>query len=109
MAAFRQATDISPGIVWAPYNLGIALNAQGGFDEAITAWREVVRLRPDFADAYSNVGAALQDLGRFEEAVAACRHAVRIKPVASPLGNATAFARKIEDAYRTMWRRWYVS
>jgi predicted O-linked N-acetylglucosamine transferase (SPINDLY family) len=34
------------------------------------------------------------------------RQSLRPRLVASPLGDATAFARKIEDAYRTMWRRW---
>ena len=34
------------------------------------------------------------------------RHSLRSRIVASPLCDATAFARKIEAAYRTMWATW---
>ena len=34
------------------------------------------------------------------------RHSLRPRVAGSPLGNGSAFARKIEAAYRTMWLRW---
>jgi protein O-GlcNAc transferase len=34
------------------------------------------------------------------------RHSLRPRMTASLLCDATGFARKIEDAYRTMWQRW---
>jgi protein O-GlcNAc transferase len=34
------------------------------------------------------------------------RHSLRPRMAASPLCDAPAFARKIEEAYHTMWQRW---
>lgn len=38
--------------------------------------------------------------------LSALRHALRLNMAASPLCDAKAFARAVEDAYRKMWQEW---
>jgi protein O-GlcNAc transferase len=57
----------------------------------------------DSVEAYVETAAALAgDRVRLSR----LRRSLRPHMAASPLCDAPAFARKIEDAYRTMWRRW---
>ncbi len=54
-------------------------------------------------DGYVEIAAGLAgDPNRLRD----LRRSLRPRLAASPLCNAPAFARTIEDAYRTMWRRW---
>jgi len=63
---------------WAAHgSLGIALAAQGRYDEAISHYLRALVLRPEDADAHNNFGDALQAMGRLEEAIVHYRWALR--------------------------------
>jgi protein O-GlcNAc transferase len=73
--------------------VGASLLTQIGMSELIA----------DSIEAYVETAAALAgDPARLSE----LRHSLRPRMAASPLCDAPAFARKIEQAYRTMWQRW---
>jgi predicted O-linked N-acetylglucosamine transferase (SPINDLY family) len=57
----------------------------------------------DSVEAYVETAAALAD---DPARLAELGQSLRPRMAASPLCDATAFARKIEAAYRTMWQRW---
>lgn len=61
---------------------------------------ELIASEPD-----EYVGIAVE-LAREASRRAAMRHDLRARMAASPLCDAPAFARKIEEAYQTMWREW---
>ena len=86
-----------PVITWAGVRVleryGAAILSAAGFSEGIA---------PDLG-AYV---ARAAELAAQPERLAALRSQLRDKILASPLCDATAFARSIEGAYREMWRRW---
>ena len=64
---------------------------------------ELSDLVADSTEAYVEIATALAgDPVRLAD----LRHTLRPRMAASPLCDASAFARKVEAAYRTMWQRW---
>ncbi len=61
---------------------------------------ELVAATP--ADYVAKAAALAGDLDRLE----AMRAGLRDRMAASPLCDQAGLARAVEDAYRTMWRRW---
>jgi len=76
--------------------VGASLLTQLGLTELIA----------DSVEEYVEIAAALAvDQARLR----ALRRSLRPRLATSPLGDAAAFARKIESAYRAMWQRWCAS
>ncbi|HUW18577.1 MAG TPA: tetratricopeptide repeat protein [Sedimentisphaerales bacterium] len=61
-------------------NLGVELQAQDRFEEAIFHHRRALEIKPDNVTAHTNLGAALKSQGKLEEAVAHHRQSLRLKP-----------------------------
>lgn len=60
--------------------LGIALDAQRKFEEAIASYRMAADLQPRQADIHFNLGIALGNLDRTEEAISSYNKAIALQP-----------------------------
>jgi len=88
---------------WLAYSdLGVALAAQGRFDEAIANFYSAIQINPNYDKALNNLGIALAAQGRFEEAIKNFRQAIQINPNSAAaldnLGNALAAKGRLEEA-----------
>jgi predicted O-linked N-acetylglucosamine transferase (SPINDLY family) len=61
-------------------NLGLALEAVGRGNEALSCFRQSVQLQPDFAEAHFNLANALKKQGHWAHAIEAYRRALRLQP-----------------------------
>jgi tetratricopeptide (TPR) repeat protein len=77
---FTRAVAIDPDNVLAQENLGVGLNAQHRYEEALPHFRAAVRLKPHLYEAQSNLGLILCNLGRYDEAIDILQGASRLKP-----------------------------
>lgn len=62
------------------YNLGIALDAQGKTDEAMSQYLETLRIDPKHGEAHIHVGLGWAAQGKIDEAIALLAEAVRLRP-----------------------------
>jgi tetratricopeptide (TPR) repeat protein len=76
---WTHALAVAPSSL-AHYNLGVHLDGQGRWDEAIAHYRRALELKPDFAEAHYNWGVNLARQGRWADAIARYEHALRLKP-----------------------------
>ena len=86
---FRKAISLNWS-TWSVYNrLGLALQRQRQFQEALVQFRQVVRINPSSAEGYVNIGAALFQLSRngdsvdkakLDEARESYNHAIKLRP-----------------------------
>jgi tetratricopeptide (TPR) repeat protein len=67
--AYRAAVTLTPEDEDAYYNLGVALAAQGDFDDAIAAYQKALELFPDYPEVHNNLGNALGITGNLPEAL----------------------------------------
>ncbi len=72
------------------YHMGLALSAQGKFDEAIRHYRQVLEIKPDDWQAHYGLGLALQSQGRLDEALLHYRQALQAEPNFLPARNNAA-------------------
>jgi tetratricopeptide (TPR) repeat protein len=83
-------------------NLGVVLQSQGGFDEAIVHFRRALEIRPDDTEAHNNLGNVLQKQGKLDEAIIHYLEALRIMPddakTYSNLGIALASLGRLAEA-----------
>jgi len=76
---WTHALAVAPSSV-AHYNLGVHLDGQGRWDQAIGHYQEAVRIKPDHADALYNWGVDLARQGKWGDAIGRYEEALRIKP-----------------------------
>src|SRR5262249_34167467 len=74
------AVALRPDSPGAYLNLGLALHAQGKWDEAAAAHRQALALAPKYVMAHNSLGNALRGLGQLDEAVAVYRGALALDP-----------------------------
>ena len=83
--AFGSAAALSPALVEAQSNLGVALECLGRLDEAEAALRRAIVSRPDFFDAHFNLARVLVARGVLAEALDATQYAAQRQPSHSDL------------------------
>jgi tetratricopeptide (TPR) repeat protein len=78
----RRVIASRPDIPTAHFNLGIALQKQGKYQEAIDCLRQAILLSPNYAEAHNELGVALQLVGEgdLDSAVECYRKALALKP-----------------------------
>jgi len=76
---WTHALSVAPSSI-AHYNLGVVLEGQGLWEQAIAHYRQALAIKPDVAEAHYNWGVIRSRQGRADEALEHYREAVRIKP-----------------------------
>jgi Tfp pilus assembly protein PilF len=76
---WTHALAVAPSSI-AHYNLGVVLDGQGLWDQAVEHYRQALAIKPDFAEAHYNWGVVLSRQGHADAALEHYREAVRIKP-----------------------------
>ena len=66
--------------MWKRITIGIALQLQDKFDDALPCFEKAVALDPASVAACNNLGSALKDQGRLDEAIAYYKKAIALKP-----------------------------
>ena len=98
----REALRLRPGFVFARFDLGVALEAQGDLPAAVDEYRAVLRDRPNVANVHYSLGSALHRLGRPAEAIEQYEAALRLEPNFWPahvnLGAALAAQGRLTEA-----------
>ena len=61
-------------------NVGVALQEQRQYDDAIAHYRKAIELRAEYPPAYNNLGTALRAAGRVDEAIETYDRAIQLQP-----------------------------
>jgi tetratricopeptide (TPR) repeat protein len=77
---FRHALAVTKDNDIALVNVGVALEEQGRFDEALADYRQAARIAPEHYQIHLDLGNVLEKTGRPAEALAEYREAVRLNP-----------------------------
>ena len=94
---------------WMAYdNRGVALAAEGRFDEAIEDFRKTIQINPNHFEALEDLGNALASKGRLDEAIENYYKAIQINPNSSEalnnLGNALADKGRLDEAIENYYK-----
>ena len=85
---FRRAIAVTRDNDIALVNLGVALDVQGRFDEALVVYRQAEKIASGRYQLHNNLGNILGILGRHAESLAEYREAIRLRPASPVLHNA---------------------
>jgi len=77
---FRHALAVTTNNDVAHVNLGVTLDQEGRYEEALAEYYAAARLAPGRYQIHNNLGNVLDKLGRPEEAMVEYREAVRLNP-----------------------------
>lgn len=86
---FRHAIAVTKDNDVALVDLGVALDAQGRFEEAVGYYRQALKLAPGRYQLHNNLGNILDHLGQTQAALGEYQEAVRLKPDNASLRNGT--------------------
>ncbi len=77
---FGKAFRLDPGCPAIPFNMGLLMQSEGHYDEAIPWYQRSIQLFRDNSQAHFNLGFCYRMKQRQEEAEAAFRYGLRIEP-----------------------------
>ncbi len=78
IGAFREATQLDPGLIKAWENLGWAHRRMGQDDEAIRIWQTVLKIEPDSVDVINEIGAIFAERRAWAQALTRYRDSLRV-------------------------------
>jgi protein O-mannosyl-transferase len=84
---FRRAVGLSPDNDVALVDLGVALDAQYRFDEALEFYKRAEKIAPSRFQIHNNLGNILSHLGRHAESLAEYKLGIQQRPDSAPLHN----------------------
>ena len=90
---FRRALAVTRNNDIALVNLGVALDVQGRFEEALVIYRQAAQLQSGRYQLHNNLANILGQLGRHAESLAEYREALRLRPGDAYLHNAAGSER----------------
>ena len=100
--ACRELLQTYPQAFFIINVLGVALQEQGKFQEAVQTFNKAIEMKPDYAEAYNNRGNALCEPGQLNEALESYEKAIQLRPdyadAHSNRGNALHKLGRLEDA-----------
>jgi tetratricopeptide (TPR) repeat protein len=88
-ALFRRAAAVTQNNDLALLDLGVALDAQGRFEEALAVYHQAEKSGSGRYQIYNNLGNVLGILGRHDESLAEYRKAMFLAPDIASLHNGT--------------------
>jgi tetratricopeptide (TPR) repeat protein len=100
---FEHAIEVTdkkyPSFVGIYNNLGVVLNQQMKFEEAMAHLKNAVKLQPTYPEAHNNLGNALSGLNRSQESNISYKEAIRLNPDYPEAHNnlANSLSKKRED------------
>ncbi len=77
---YRHALHVTKDNWFAHANLGVALDEQGRFNEALPHFITTVQLNPQYSHSHYSLGISLRRLGRLDEAIKHYQTAVHLEP-----------------------------
>ncbi len=78
--AFARAIACDPQNAQSYCNRGVALDAQRGYESAISCYQEAIALQPDFASALFNMGNSYISLDQLQEALTCYGRVIELEP-----------------------------
>ena len=101
---FRRAIAVNPGNDVALIDLGVALDAQGRFEEAVGVYHQAEKSGGDRLQVYNNLGNVFGILGHHDESLAEYRKAIQIAPdnamLHSAVGSQLAALYRFDEALK---------
>jgi tetratricopeptide (TPR) repeat protein len=79
-ARLKQTLKENPNSCEGLHNLGLNLNRQARYEEAISSFDQALEIKPDYYLSWHNRGIALYNLRKYEEATSSFDQALKIKP-----------------------------
>ena len=80
-------------------NQGVALDAQGKYDDGIQACDKAITLNPNLAEAWAEKGFALNAQGKYDDAIQVCDKAIAINPQLAVAWNNKGAALFFQNMY----------
>jgi Flp pilus assembly protein TadD len=76
----REMLELRPHDAVAYGLLGLSLNSEGNYTEAIQAFDNALKLKPDYAAAFSGSGTAYRRTGDYKRSIEAFERAIQLEP-----------------------------
>ncbi len=80
ISEYNQILQINPLDASANFSLGVALNEQGKYEQALQCLTTVMQTEPNWAETQIQIGLAKLNLGKLDEAVSHFQHALDLDP-----------------------------